>query len=205
MSRIDWAVAEVKYVTKPEASYDWIAKLFNVDKTTVVRHAVRRSWPVKRERYTEKRIEELEKRTLQTRVDADERHLRILRYSQAFFNNELVGLLRKQDAGLEVTRKEIRGIVGITNAMMKSIMTERTILGLPVKIHRITDQEVLKDLQEMMGYTKVPFWQKYTLTKQLLESTDIEKIKKHLKLLEDYKKKVDRTGDMTIKHPLWDD
>ena len=35
MSRIDWAVAEVKYVTKPEASYDWIAKLFNVDKTTV--------------------------------------------------------------------------------------------------------------------------------------------------------------------------
>lgn len=205
MSRIDWAEAEVKYVTKPQASYDWLAKLFGVDKTTVVRHAVRHSWTEKREEYTQRRITELERALLETRLEVEERELKALRLSQALFHNEIVRLLLKQQRGEEITTKEWRGIVSLTGASIKSIMTERTILGLPTKIHKITDQEVLKDLQEMMGYTKVPFWQKYTLIKQLLESTDIEAIKKHIELLKQYTNYVEETGDETAKHPLWDD
>lgn len=37
----------------------------------------------------------------------------------------------------------------------------------------------------------------------MLESLDIEAIIKHKKILESYVKKVEKTGDYTVEHPLW--
>ena len=47
--------------------------MFDTTKITVVRHAKKRSWQQKREKYTEDRIEELLRRSFETRVDVDER------------------------------------------------------------------------------------------------------------------------------------
>lgn len=65
MSKVDWAVAESTYVTKHHVSYDFLANLFGVAKSTVVRYAVKESWPEKRHNYTKMRILALEERTLQ--------------------------------------------------------------------------------------------------------------------------------------------
>lgn len=204
MSRIDWAEAEVKYVTKPEASYDWLAQLFGVAKSTVVRRAVKRNWPEKRERYTERRIDELEQRILKSRVDIEERQLKALGNAIALFNNQSVTLLRKQILNEEITRKEWRSMFDMTHSATKAIMTERVILGLPTKQVRITDAEAIENVRQMTGSAEPePIYQKYQETKRMLESLDIDAIIKHKKILESYVKKVEKNGDYTIEHPLW--
>lgn len=203
MTKIDWAVAESTYVTKPEASYDWLAQMFGVAKTTIVRRAVKRAWPKKREQYTEKRINMLEERTLQKRTDVEERHLRILRNIQAIFHTQTLQLLTKQYNDEELTLKEVRSLANMTSAMTKAIMTERTILGLPSKLIRIKNTEVIENIQRIMGYKEEPLDQKYRETKALLEGINIEAILKHKKILENYVDKVEETGDYTVEHPLW--
>lgn len=203
MSKLDWAVAESTYITKSEASYDWLAQMFGVAKSTIVRRAVKRSWPEKREKYVQKRIDTLEERTLEKRVDVEERELKILRNVITLFHNEILRLGLRQQQGDDVRRDEWSTIASLTHAITKAIMTERTILGLPSKLIRIKNQEAIKDIQEMMGYTHVPFYEQYRLTKELLEGIDIDAIMKHKKILEKYVEEVEETGDVNTEHPLW--
>ena len=204
MSKLDWAVAESTYITKSEASYDWLAQMFGVAKSTIVRRAVKLEWSQKREQYIRKRIRVLEERTLESRIQVEERQLRALRNVQTIFSREVIRIGKKQENREDVTRKEWYGLARITKEALAAIMMERTILGLPSKLIRIKNEEVIKDIQEMMGYKDEPLWQKYTLSKQLLESTDLDAIKKHLELLKQYTDKVEKTGDYTVKHNLWD-
>ena len=203
MSRVDWAVAEAKYVTKPEASYDWIAQMFDTTKITVVRHAKKRSWQEKRKKYTDDRIEELIRRSFETRVDVDERHLKALRITQYTFHQEILRLGRRQMDGGTITNKEWMSIASLTKAMTKAIMTERAILGLSTKLVRVTDPEEIDRIQRMRGRKSDPLDKKYRETKALLEGIDLEAILKHRKILEDYVKKVEQTGDYSVEHPLW--
>ena len=203
MSRVDWVEAEVKYVTKPEASYDWLAQLFGVAKTTIVRHAAREEWPKKRKEYTQRRINVLEERILEKSVDVDERHLRILRQTQLTFHNEILRLGLQQIRGEETDKKAWRMIASLTNAMSKAIMTERAILGLPTKQIRVTNPEEIENIQRQRGLKTEPPYQKYRETKALLEGIDIDAILKHKKILEAYVKKVEATGDYNVEHPLW--
>ena len=203
MSKVDWAQAEVKYVTKPEASYDWLAQLFGVAKTTIVRHAMKEEWPKKRKEYKQKRIDILEQRILEKSADVDARHLRILRNTQISFHNEITRLGLKQQRGEDVDGKAWRTIANLTNAMTKAIMTERAILGLSTKLIRITDPEEIKNIQCQRGIKTEPPYLKYRETKALLEGIDIDAILKHKKILESYVKKVEETGDHNVEHPLW--
>lgn len=203
MSRVDWVQAEVKYVTKQEVSYDWLAQLFGVAKTTIVRHAVKEEWPKKRKDYIEKRISVLEERTMQKRIDVDERHLRNLRTTQAVFNNEIVRLGLKQQRGENIATKEWNAIARLTSAMVKAIMAERDLLGLPTKLIRVTDPAEIERIQRAKGIKEDPPYQKYRETKAILEGIDIEAILKYKKILEKYVKKVEETGDYNIEHPLW--
>jgi hemerythrin len=203
MSKVDWAVAESTYVTKPEASYDWLAQMFGTAKSTVVRQAVKRNWPKKREEYTEKRIQALEENVLETRLQVEERHLKTLRLTQTVFHNQIVRLANKQQQDEGTNGKEWNTIASLTRAMTKAIMTERTILGLSSKPIRIKNAEAIENIQRIMGHKVEPLDQKYRESKALLEGIDIEAILKHKKILEQYVKKVEETGDVTIEHPLW--
>ena len=203
MSRVDWALAEAKYVTKPEASYDWIAQMFDTSKITVVRHAKKQSWQQKRKKYTDDRIEELIRRSLETRVDVDERHLRALRITQHTFHQEVLRLGQRQANGEVIPSKEWMRVASLTNAVTKAMMTERAILGLTTKLIRITDPKEINRIQQEKGYKAEPLYQKYRETKALLEGIDLEAILKHKKILEDYVNKVEQTGDYSVEHPLW--
>jgi hypothetical protein len=145
----------------------------------------------------------LEERTLEKRVDVEERNLRILRNIQALFHNQTVGYLLKQRRGEELTRKEISSLADMTSAMTKAIMTERAILGLRSKPIRIKNAEVVENIQRIMGHKVEPLDQKYRETKALLEGIDIDAIIKHKEILERYAKKVEQTGDYSVEHPLW--
>jgi len=203
MSKVDWVEAEVKYVTKPEVSYDWLAQLLGTAKSTIVRHAVKEEWPKKRKEYKQKRITVLEERILEKSADVDERHLKILRHTQVSFHNRILDLGLKQQRGELVDSKAWRTIASLTDAMTKAIMAERAILGLPTKQIRITDPEALDNIQRQRGIKTEPPYQKYRETKALLEGIDIDAILKHKKILESYVKKVEETGDYSVEHPLW--
>lgn len=203
MSKVDWAVAEAKYITKPQASYDWVAQMFDTTKITVVRHAKKRSWQQKRKKYTEDRIEELLRRSFEKRADVDERHLRALRITQYTFHKEIVRLGQKQANGDNIPSKEWSHLASLSNAIAKAIMTERTILGLSTKPIKVTDPEEIDRIQREKGYKTESLDQKYRETKALLEGIDIEAILKHKEILEDYVKKVEETGDYNVEHPLW--
>lgn len=73
MGKVDWTLAELLYITNDDVSYADIANHYKVAKSTVVRHAAKTEWPAKRRDYAERRIAALEKKTMQTRVDAEER------------------------------------------------------------------------------------------------------------------------------------
>lgn len=203
MSRVDWATAEAKYVSKPEASYSWVAQMFGTTKVTVVRHAKKRSWQQKRRKYTESKIEELLRRSFETRVDVDERHLRSLRIAQHTFHKEIIRLGQKQINNETVTSKEWSHIASLTNAATKAIMTERAILGLSTKLIKVTEPEEIDKIRREKGYETESLDQKYRETKALLEGIDLEAILKHKRILEDYVKKVEQTGDYSVEHPLW--
>ena len=98
---------------------------------------------------------------------------------------------------------EWMSIASLTKAMTKAIMTERAILGLSTKLVRVTDPEEIDRIQRMRGRKSDPLDKKYRETKALLEGVDLDAILKHRKILEDYVKKVERTGDYSIEHPLW--
>ncbi|GEM_PF-4217107 len=203
MGKVNWIEAESTYITKPQASYDWIARMFDTTKITVVRHAKKRSWQKKRRQYTEDRIEALIRRSFETRVDVDERQLRTLRLTQNVFHREIVRLIQKQANSEDITSKEWMHVASSTNAAIKAIMAERTILGLPVKPVRVTNPEGIDRIRRAKGYNTESLDQKYRETKALLEGIDLDAIKKHKKILEDYVNKVEETGDYSVKHPLW--
>lgn len=203
MSKVDWAVVEAKYITKPQASYDWIAQMFDTTKITVVRHAKKRSWQQKRRKYSDDRIEELIRRSFEKRVDVDERHLHALRLTQYIFHKEIVRLGQKQVNGEDVPTKEWLRLASLSNAVTRAIMAERKILGLSTKLAKVSNPEEVDKIQREKGYKTEPLYQKYRETKALLKGIDLEAILKHKKILEDYVKKVERTGDYNVEHPLW--
>lgn len=151
MGKVDWTLAELLYITNDDVSYSDIAKHYNVAKSTVVRHAAKTEWPAKRRDYAERRIATLEKKTMQTRVDAEERQLKTLRVAQAVFNNEILRLGDKQTRGLDISRKEVRNITQLTHAITKAIMAERTILGLSTKLLQIRDEDAIHEYKVLMG------------------------------------------------------
>lgn len=133
MGKIDWPATKVLYVTRDSISYGDIAKKYGVAKSTVVRHATKECWPEKRRKYNERRVRELESRSLEDRVEAEERQLRTLRITQAFFHNRLLKLAVKQQTEGAINGKDVREMADATGAMIKAINAERVILELPTK------------------------------------------------------------------------
>jgi len=185
MSKIDWAVAEATYITKSDTSYDTLASLFGTAKTTIVRHARKRDWQAKKERYTERRIDELQRRTLETRVQAEERELKTLRLTQTLFHNQVIRLLRKQRNNEEVTRKEWRSVAEGTSAMIKAIFAERIILGLRTKKVLVRDKDDISAYQLIMNHSEESPREEYENFNDSVK--DLEKLLDHLKRHELYR------------------
>lgn len=190
MGKVDWTLAELTYITNDSVSYTDIAEHFGVAKSTIVRHAVKTGWPEKRREYAERRIAKLEEKTMEKRVDVEERQLERLRLAQSAFHIELVRIGKKQLAGEEVTHKEVVAVTSLTGALTKAIMMERAILGLSTKPLRIKDDDAIHEYKRLMGYEEESSKKHVKELKSTLESLDrmIERRQIIQAMIDDYNK-----------------
>lgn len=183
MGKIDWYDVEYDYLSQADLSYGDIAFKYGVAKSTVVRRAKKGDWVNKRLALKEKRVEELLLRTNQEKVEVEERELRILRAIQALAAKQLQTIYAKQKKGAELTDRDIRVISKISSLHHNNMMLERTILGLPTKPIRITNEEAIENFQIMMGYIDEPLARKLESRKEMI--AQLERTLGRLKRQED--------------------
>lgn len=194
MSKVDWYKVELEYITKPNLSYDDIAKHFHVAKSTVVRQAKKNAWLSKRKEFQKRLYERARSTRMETAAQTNERHLNKTYMIQDMVNLETSKFIDKMTREGPLSSKELKNFFALSSAYFDAVMVERKIKGLntkPVQI-RLSDPDDVDRYLETVGLKEPPVDQTYKNAKEAIESLDM--MIERRKRLQSYIDEVDKRG-----------
>lgn len=156
--KVDWYEARKVYLSDNTISYSDIAKKFGVSKKAVTDIASKESWPSLRQDLSEKAFNEFTQKLLDTKSEAQARHLQHFQNLQGLANRSIMEMAEtnffRDKRGNLVTIKDKDGkerpiprpinpfeLEKLAKALKDAINGERVVLGLPTSVSALTDPE----------------------------------------------------------------
>lgn len=152
--KIDWYEARKTYLADNTLSYADIAKKYAVSKKAVTDIASRESWPNLRQDLSEKAFSDFTQKLLDTKSEAQSRHLQHWQNLQALANKSIIDIAERNyftnKAGhlvLDANNNPIPRPINtfelekLAKALKIAIDGERVVLGIPTSVSALSDPE----------------------------------------------------------------
>lgn len=150
--KIDWSKARNEYIEDTTVTLAGIAKKYGVSKTIVERRASDEGWAEVRQKLGEKAFVAFQEKLLDTKEQAQNRHLTHYQNLQTIVNNQIIAFseacYKRDKQGNIVVGKDNKPVLQVldakqlehlTKAAKNAIDGERVVLGLPTNVQGVTD------------------------------------------------------------------
>lgn len=151
---VDWFEARKLYLSEGEITYEKIAKKFGVSTTAVFNRAKAEKWIELKADLNEKAFNAFTEKLLDTKSNAQNRHLTHWQNLQALCNNSIREMAehsyytdRKGNIVLDTDKKPIQRPLNpfelekLSKALKVAIDGERVVLGLPTSVSALSDPD----------------------------------------------------------------
>lgn len=125
---MNWTEAEALYISDAETSYGSLASKYGVAKSTILRHANKHDWRIKRKEHTVKLIKKTIEERDNDREVVDRRQVDALRATQAVLVRNIYEINKRSQSDGKIYASEL---YTLSRAMFMAMKQERDILGLP--------------------------------------------------------------------------
>lgn len=169
MSKVNWVNARIRYCADENATYDSVAKMYGVAKSTITRKAAKERWPQLRQEYQTERHKQLSKVNINKQNEVEERHLKTIRIAIDTAHNAIVKIAINVANGTQ-SPKEARQLNSLTTALYKNIILERTILGHTTKPVVFRNSDDIDDYLVAEGFKEPPVNSSYKDLQKASES-----------------------------------
>ena len=151
--RVDWLKARMDYIADSNLSYDDLAKEYGVTKTAIQKRGTAEGWSELRQVYAEKAFNDFTKKLLDTKSEAQSRHLQHWQNLQALANKSIIDIAErnyftdKRGNLVLVEGKPIPRPINtfelekLAKALKIAIDGERVVLGIPTSVSALSDPE----------------------------------------------------------------
>lgn len=157
-TKVDWLVVRKEYLTDSTSSYRTLAKKYGVSLTTLERRAKSAGWAELRQELGEKAFNDFTQKLLDTKSEAQNRHLQHYQNLQALANRSIQEMAEHSyytdKKGNLVLIEDKNGkpqpipmplnpfaLEKLAKALKDAINGERVVLGLPTSVSALTDSE----------------------------------------------------------------
>ena len=157
-TKVDWLTVRKEYLTDSTSSYRTLAKKYGVRTTTLERRAKAESWAELRQELGEKAFNDFTQKLLDTKSEAQNRHLQHYQNLQALANRSIqemaehsyytdkkgnLILLEDKNGKPQPIPRPLNpfALEKLAKALKDAINGERVVLGLPTSVSALTDSE----------------------------------------------------------------
>lgn len=157
-TKVDWLVVRKDYLTDSTSSYRTLAKKYGVALKTLQDRATREGWSELRQDLAEKAFNDFTQKLLDTKSEAQNRHLQHYQNLQGLANRSIMEMAEnsffRDKKGNLITIPDKNGkerpipiplnpfaLEKLAKALKDAINGERVVLGLPTSVSALTDSE----------------------------------------------------------------
>lgn len=157
-TKVDWLIVRKEYLTDSTSSYRTLAKKYGVALKTLQDRATREGWSELRQDLSEKAFNEFTQKLLDTKSEAQNRHLQHYQNLQALANRSIQEMAEHSyytdKKGNLILLEDKNGkptpvprplnpfaLEKLAKALKDAINGERVVLGLPTSVSALTDSE----------------------------------------------------------------
>jgi len=153
-TKVDWFVVRKEYLTDATSSYRTLAKKYEVSTTTLEKRAKSEGWAELRQELGEKAFSDFTQKLLDTKSEAQSRHLQHWQNLQALVNKSIIDIAERSyytnKAGhlvLDAKNNPIPRPINpfelekLAKAAKIAIDGERVVLGIPTSVSALSDPQ----------------------------------------------------------------
>lgn len=153
-TKVDWFVVRKEYLTDATSSYRTLAKKYDVSTTTLEKRAKSEGWAELRKELGEKAFSDFTQKLLDTKSEAQSRHLQHWQNLQALVNKAIIDIAERNyftnKAGhlvLDAKNNPIPRPINtfelekLAKAAKIAIDGERVVLGIPTSVSALSDPQ----------------------------------------------------------------
>jgi len=152
-TKVDWFVVRKEYLTDATTSYRELAKKYGVSSTTLEKRAKSEGWAELRQELGEKAYSDFTQKLLDTKSEAQSRHLQHWQNLQALANKSIIDIAErsyftdKRGNLIILDGKPIPKPINtfelekLAKALKIAIDGERVVLGIPTSVSALSDPE----------------------------------------------------------------
>jgi len=152
-TKVDWFVVRKEYLTDSTTSYRELAKKYGVSSTTLEKRAKSEGWAELRQELGEKAYSDFTQKLLDTKSEAQSRHLQHWQNLQALANKSIIDIAERSYFtdkrgnlvlldGKPVPRPiNTFELEKLAKALKIAIDGERVVLGIPTSVSALSDPE----------------------------------------------------------------
>ncbi len=141
VSKINWTEAREAYVYNEKTSYQNVATKFGVAKSTVQRHADSHHWQEDRWEFHRELRKRMRSNKMEHILEKEDLQLKLLEKMQYVMTRGVNHFIKIQKDDGSLTKAQFKQLFRLYSFMHRAIMLERTILGLPNRVTRMTNKD----------------------------------------------------------------